>query len=63
MKKILWIVLGFGVLVAIFSGNDDKPDAANGDAQSSNVSKRPPPSDCDGTTEITGKKLNVIGST
>ena len=62
MKKILWIVLGFGVLVAVFSGNDEKPDAASGGAQSSNVSKRTPPSDCDGTTEITGKKLNVIGS-
>jgi len=62
MKKVLGIVLGLGLLVAIFSGNDDKPEAAGSGAQSSNISNHTPPSDCDGTTEIIGKKLGVIGS-
>ncbi len=62
MKKLLWIVLGFGVLVAIFSGNDDKPAATGGDAQSSKTSQHTLPPDCDSTTEKAGKKLSVIGS-
>ena len=62
MKKFLWIVLGVGVLVAIFSGNDDKPAATGGDAQSSKTSQHALPSDWDSTTEKAGKKLNVIGS-
>lgn len=69
MKKFLGILLAIGILAAIFSDNDDQSSTTttntntiSTNAQTADMSKRSIPSDCDATSEITGKKYNVIGS-
>lgn len=62
MKKLFGIIIALGVLVAIFSGNDNAPKNQSVASQAPSQPSRSVPAACDASTVVTGKKYNVLGS-
>ncbi|MCG8096018.1 MAG: hypothetical protein JAZ17_20765 [Candidatus Thiodiazotropha endolucinida] len=62
MIKVMGFILAIIILFAIFSGNDDKPKTAGSSSKPTATVAKIPPSACDASTVITGKKYSVLGS-
>jgi len=62
MIKVLGFIVAAIILIAIFSGNDDRPRTTGSNSTPKATVAKKPPSACDSSTVITGKKYNVLGS-
>lgn len=60
MNKLLGIVVIFTIFIIILSGNENNSGASKISVKA--ASTKSVPSDCNESTEITGKKYNVLGS-
>jgi len=61
MIKVLGFIVAGIILIAIFSGGEDRPTSTGSSSTPATVAIKPP-SACDASTVITGKKYNVLGS-